>query len=491
MFWADRLLENQKGKQLINDSWTPSGIVHMGSLKGPVIHDTLFRILKERKVDVSFMYGFDDADPIDGLALDLKNSHSKYLGIPLHIAPSPEGNGTFGDYFGDKMKKLLEKLDVNAEFYKTSILYKEGKFDPAIKLVLDHAQEIRDVYGSIYKKTISGEWFPLQVICPNCGKLSTTKVVSWNGEVVSFSCEPNLVEWAKGCGEQNEISPFGGNAKMPYKIEWAAKWHIFGVTIEAAGKDHASAGGSYDVAMQLINKVFRRPQPLKLGYEFFLVGGKKMSSSKGIGLTGEELLEVLTPQVARFLMIKTKPEQAVEFDPKSPNIIPRLYDDYQKASMSSDDYHRAFELSQIGEQEKVPNTKFATLAQWVQMPNMQEEIEKEGLSCWAKYARVWLDKYAPESERFEVQRELPEKAKNLSEEQKKYLVKISALVSEKLTAEDMQAKIYELSKEMGLSSKDAFTAIYIALLGKDHGPKAAWLMSSLDPAFIKGRFLNL
>ena len=48
MFWADKLLENQKGKQLVNDSWTPSGIIHMGSLKGPVIHDTLFRILKEK-----------------------------------------------------------------------------------------------------------------------------------------------------------------------------------------------------------------------------------------------------------------------------------------------------------------------------------------------------------------------------------------------------------------------------------------------------------
>src|SRR5689334_11003360 len=106
MFWADELLKNISGKQLINDSWTPSGIVHMGSLKGPVIHDTLFRILKEKKIDVEFQYGFDDMDPIDGLPADLRKTHEQYMGVPIFIAPSPDGNGSFGDYFSKRMKYL-------------------------------------------------------------------------------------------------------------------------------------------------------------------------------------------------------------------------------------------------------------------------------------------------------------------------------------------------------------------------------------------------
>lgn len=491
MFWADKLLENQKGKQLVNDSWTPSGIVHMGSLKGPVIHDILFKILKEKKTDVKFMYGFDDADPIDGLPPDLKETHSKYLGVPISIAPAPDGKGSFGDYFGNKMKKLLEALGIDAQFYKTSILYKEGKFDDAIRYVLNHSQEIRDVYRSIYKKKIAKDWFPLQVICPSCGKLGTTKVTGWDGEKVKFECSKTLVEWAKGCGLHDKISPFGGNAKMPYKVEWAAKWWTFGVTVEGAGKDHTSAGGTYDVASQIIEKVFKKEPPLKFGYEFFLIGGKKMSSSKGVGLTGEELLEVLTPQVARFLMIKTRPEQAVEFDPRSPDIILRLYDDYQQVSKSSDDFHRAFNLSQIGEQDQVPGIRFATLAQWVQMPNMQDKIEKKGLSEWAKYAKIWLERYAPESEKFMVQKEVPKNARSLSSSQKEYLKKVSELIGQNLSAEILQTRIYELAKELGISSKDAFGAVYIALLGRDHGPKAAWLISSLDKNFVKERFSNL
>ena len=493
MFWADKLLENRSGKEVVNDSWTPSGIIHMGSLKGPVIHDSLFRIFKERDADVKFMYGFDDFDPIDGLPEDLEKSHSKYLGIPISIAPSPDGNGSFGEYFGGKMKKLIDRLGINAEIYRTSELYKEGKFDDAIKFVLDNVQGARDVYGAIYNKEIANDWFPLQVVCSKCGRLGTTKVTGWNGNTVSFSCEQDLVKWAEGCGEKGNISPFGGNAKMPYKVEWAAKWSTFGVTIEGAGKDHASAGGSYDVAMKLASDVFKIKQPLKFGYEFFLLGGKKMSSSKGVGLTGEELLEVLTPQTARFLMIKTRPEQAVEFDPRSPDIIPRIYDDYQKgAELNEDDeLRRAFNLSQIGEVEKVPQFRFSVLTQWVQMPNMDEEIKKEGAENWAKYARKWVEKYAPESEKFLVAKELPEEAKNLSAGQKVYLEKVAKIISEFKDVEEFQTKIYETAREINLSPKDAFAAIYFALIGKDHGPKAAWLIKSLDSEFVTKRFQDV
>lgn len=484
MYWADKLLEERAGKEVINDSWTPSGSIHMGSLKGPVIHDALFRILKEKGVDARFMYGFDDADPIDGLPQDLYKSHAKYLGVPLYLAPSPNGKGSFGDYFSDKMKGLLESLGIRVDLYKTSEIYRTGKFNEAIIFVLDHAEEIRKVYGKIYNKDVAKDWYPLQVICPSCGKLGTTKVTGWNGDEVSYECSKTLVKWAEGCGLEGKVNPLNGIGKMPWKVEWAAKWWTFGVTIEGAGKDHASAGGSYDVARELAKDVFKIKEPLKFAYEFFLLGGKKMSSSKGVGLTGEELLEVLTPEIARFLMIKTRPEQAVEFDPKSPDIIPRIYDDYQKAATKSDDLNRPFELSTIHETRDVPKIAFRTLSQWVQMPNMEEKIKKEGFEEWAKYARVWIEKYAPESERFIVQRQLPEEVKNLSSQQKKYLNKLADVVLENLNAEVLQGKIYNLAKDEGVSSKEAFSAIYTSFLGRDHGPKAGWLLQSLNPEFV-------
>ncbi len=46
---------------------------------------------------------------------------------------------------------------------------------------------------------------------------------------------------------------------------------------------------------------------------------------------------------------------------------------------------------------------------------------------------------------------------------------------------------YTLIKQSGLSSKEAFLSIYRVFLHKDSGPKAAWLLSSLDPSFVTAR----
>ncbi len=499
MFWADKLLEGRNGNEWINDAWTPSGMVHMGSMKGPVMHDVLFRMLKERGTKVKFTYGFDDADPLDGLPPGLMKTHEKYLGVPIHIAPSPDGNGSFSDYFGNKLRKILNELGIGGEIYRTSEHYKNGTFDKAIEFVLDHTAEIKKVYEDMYKKTLSNEWYPLQVICPNCGKLGTTKVIAWDGKEVDFSCEPNLVVWAKGCGTKGKISPFGGNSKMPYKVEWAAKWWTYGVTIEGAGKDHMSAGGTYDVASKILSDVFKHKLPLRFTYEFFLSGGKKMASSKGIGLNGEELLEILAPELVRFLMLKNPPHRAVEFTPSGTDLIPRLYDEYEEyaeiyfqaikeGTVNESDKAKVFKYSQIGEIKHPPKVKFSILTQWIQMPNMADEIKRNGLEEWVSYAKVWLEKYAPEDKKFEIQKELPDAAKDLSYKQKELLKKTSQFATDTTDPNELQTKIYELGKSLDISSSETFEAFYKVLIGKNHGPKLAWLILSLDPKFVKKRF---
>lgn len=494
MFWADKILQNRSGKEWINDAWTPSGIVHMGGLKGPVIHDVLYKILKEQGREVKYTFGFDDMDAIDGLPDNLKEKLGNYMGIPVCNAPSPNGDGTFSEFYAQKMREMFGSLGIEAEIYLASDYYRKGVYDEAIRFVLDNADKVRKVYAEMYHKDIPDTWFPLQVVCPNCGKVGTTTVTGWDGKEVTYECSPTKVKWAQGCSNTGKISPFGGNATMPFKVEWAAKWWTFKVTIEGAGKDHASAGGTYDIARKLVKDVFSQEPPLWLPYEFFLYDGKKMSSSKGLGLTGQELLDVIPPQLARFLMIKTEPNSAIEFNPFGTQIIPKLYDDYQKAALEFEsktetDTARAFELSQIGEVKVPPQFRFLTLAQWVQMPNMEEEIKREGLSEWAEYARVWVEKYAPESDKFLIHKVLPN-VSNLSVEQKQYLASLIELFETDISAEELQTEIYNRAKEKGITSTDAFKAIYTSFLGKDHGPKAAWLLQSLDREFVKERLIE-
>lgn len=495
MFWVDEFVSKRTNKEWVNDAWTPSGIVHMGGLKGPVIHDVIFKALKEKGLEAKYTFGFDDFDPIDGLPAGLNKSHEKYMGVPVFLAPSPDGKGTFADYFGKKMRNMFKELGVEAEIYLGSENYKNGVYNEGIRIMLDNVTKVRKVYEDMYKKPVKDSWYPLQVICTNCGKLGTTKVTDWDGREVTYSCLPDLVTWAKGCGTTGNISPFDGNAKMPWKPEWSVKWYTFKVTIECSGKDHMSAGGSFEVAANILKEVFDQEEPTAFAYEFFLWNGKKMSSSKGLGLTGEELLEVLPPQIARFLMIKTEPNRAVEFNPKETEIIPKLYDEYQKAAdayfnKTDEDLARAFELSQVGEILKPPAIRFSVLAQWVQMPNMQKKIKEEGLEKWAKYARVWVEKFAPESAKFLIQKTTPEGVSSLTDKQKKLLERIAKEVDKDWDAEEFQTQIYEYGKEIGLNGKETFAAIYKTLIGKDHGPKAAWLILSLDKAFIKERFAD-
>jgi lysyl-tRNA synthetase class 1 len=500
MFWADRVAEDiiNSGNYKpywVDDMFTPSGFPHVGSLKGPLVHDVVYKALKAKGQSVKWTYVMNDFDPIDGLPPELEEEFSKYMGFPVRSAPSPvEGYGSYGEYFSKDIQKVLKELGVEAEYLSSWDMYHEGKFNEVIKTALDNAEKIQDIYEKVSgsKKRDKG-WLPLQVICQNCGRLGTTRVHDWDGKTVAYTCEESMVTWAKGCGKTDRISPFDGNGKLPWKVDWPAHWKVMGVTVEGAGKDHSSAGGSRDIAKELCKDVFDYPNPYNLPYEFILIGGKKMSSSKGLGLKARDLSDILPLELGRFLFIKTDYKKQVEFDPMGTNAIPVLFDEYQKAADAyfnngDKDLARIFEFSQIGEIKKPHSIRFSVLAQWVQMPNMEEEIKKEGLEEWAKYAKVWVEKFAPDDDKFSIQKTIPQNAKNLSEKQKELLNKISEELDKEWTGDDLQTRIYDLGKEIGLSGKEAFASIYLSLIGKDHGPKAAWLILSLDKEFVIKRF---
>ena len=505
MFWVDSVAQELKKRKLplewVDDAKTPSGRIHVGSLRGVVVHDLVYKALKSLGVNAKYTYIFDNHDPMDALPNYLpKEQFERYLGLPLFKVPSPEkGFNNYAEYYAFEFKNVFNKIGCNPEILWTANLYKSGKMNPIIKECLDKASEIRKIYEELYEKKIPENWYPFQPYCTNCGKVSTTNATGWNSEKVSFTCEVDAVKWTKGCGFKGEMSPFSNEkeivGKLPWKVEWAARWKVIGVTIEGAGEDHMSRGGSHDLASLICERVINYPTPHPLPYAFFLIGGRKMSSSKGRGSSASEMLEILPPELLRFLMVKTKISQQINFDPAR-DTIPNLFDEYQKAAdayfgKKDKDLARIFELSQVDKIKKPSDIRFSVLAQWVQMPNMDDAIKKEGLEEWAKYAKIWVEKYAPESEKFLIQQSLPESVKNLSDKQKEYLRKISLELNKSWKPEDFQINLFEWAKELDLPSKDAFSAIYLPLLNKSYGPKAGWIILSLDKEFVKKRFLDV
>ena len=509
MHWADRIAKEivASGKfkpYWVDDMKTPSGFSHIGSLMGPVIHSAIFRALKDVGFDGTFTFVINDFDHADSLSDELKElGYEKYMGMSLKMIPSPNPKfKSMADYFASDFVDSIRSLGVEAKIISSWELYHQGKFDEVIKVALDNSEKIQDIY-----KNVSGSakkekgWLPFQVICEKCQKLGTTRVFAWDGKEVSYKCEPNMVTWARGCGHEGKISPFGGNGKLPWKVDWAAHWKVIGVTIEGAGKDHASAGGSYDIAMAICKDVFGYSEPYRLPYEFILIGGKKMSSSKGLGLKAHDLVKILPAPIARFLFVGADIKSQSNFDPAGTMAIPDLFDAYDKAWEAYDKggdekLARTYILSQI---DKVPEKekgffvpRFRDIANYLSQGFSLDEIvsklnEVKGgkiddsemaiLEERVKYAKVWLENYAPDEYRFEMTKEIPEEAKKLTDGQKKYLKAVVELIEEGQNADTLQVSLYELSKELGIPAKDAFAAIYLTFIGKTHGPRAGMLLA--------------
>jgi len=516
MFWADRfaekIIKSSKYKPYhVDDMKTPSGRVHVGALRGVVVHYLIYRALKEQGKDAVYTFVINDMDPMDGFPHYLPEKFKKHMGKPLFKIPSPEkGYKSMAQAYAGEFIDVFNKLGMKPKIIWSSEWYEQGRFNDVIVEALEKKKKIRKLYEEISDYDKPKNWYPFQVICPKCGKVGTTQVNGWDGKKVSFECKGDLVDWAKGCGYKGKISPFNGTGKLMWKVDWAAHWKVIGVTVEGAGKDHMTEGGSYDLSSAICEQVFEYPKPFAFLYEWFLAkGGSKMSSSKGIGVSAKEISDMLPAELLRFLLIKTPYKTAIIFDPNSNQTVLKLFDEYDRYakdyySKKSTDYGKIWKLSQIGEiPEKEPFLpRFRDVANYIQLPSVDiekkfEEIkgnkltktERAILAKRVKYAKIWLKNYAPDEMVYEVSDKMPDKAKKLSEEQKKYLLKVANLIGQKKwKAEELQQELYNTAKEMKLSVKKAFQAIYIALLGKTHGPKAGWLIVDNDKDFIIKRF---
>ncbi len=136
-----------------------------------------------------------------------------------------------------------------------------------------------------------------------------------------------------------------GGGKLTWRVDWPARWKIFGVTVEPFGKDHASKGGSYDTGVRIAREVYGIEPPYPVPYEWLSLAGKgDMSSSKGNVLSIHAMLEVVPPEVLRYLILRVPPQRSIKMDPGLPLL--QLIDEYDDVEAKNRD-SRALELSAI------------------------------------------------------------------------------------------------------------------------------------------------
>ena len=518
MDWADDLASMASGPQVVNDSKTPSGTVHVGSLRGPVIHDAIWRALRARGLAVTFLYGVDDLDAMDAAALLTPDAVDRFMGVPLARVPAPAGSDapSYARHFVGKLFfPTFERLGIRPQFYWMSEFYQSGAFDPFIRRALDGAETVRAIYSRVSHVEKQTGWLPVQVICENCGRIGTTMATDWDGQTVAYHCDPLAVEWARGCDFRGRIAPFGGHAKLPFNLDWAAKWSHFGVTIEGCGKDLATAGGSRDRSDAVARELFQREPPRNVAYEFLNVGGRKMSTSKGTGAAAHTIVEVVPPPQLRFLFLRPRPNTAIEFDPSGTDAIPRLFDEFDRIADAAagrevkgdlpPNPDKLFGYALVDPDADVvaeshayrpPFLHLSLILQAGKDPEQYFEAEK-GSALTVEERRTlaervdavtrWLEAYAPDSARYRVLTgSAPAEIGRLADEQRLYLLAL-ALAADRSRPEGgqaWQALIFEIAATAMLPAGRAFGALYVAFLGRPNGPRAGWLLASLDADFV-------
>jgi lysyl-tRNA synthetase class 1 len=514
MFWCDEIAAKAAGPQVINDSKTPSGRVHVGALRGVLIHDAVFRTLKEKGVPARYLFGVDDYDPVDEIPHGQGEHFEKYLGAPLCNTPPPPGSTAtdMAEHFIGEFFQVFRELGVETEQYRMREVYRSGRFNEAIDTILRHADVVRRIYKEVSGSARPDDWYPFQVVCEVCGRIGTTEVTAYDGKEVVYTCRPDLVTWARGCGNRGKISPFDGRGKLPWKLEWTAKWHVFGITIEGAGKDHTTKGGSRDVAVRCLKEIFRQKAPTGIPYEFFLVGGAKMSSSRGVGAAARQIADLLPPEVLRYLVIRPRPNQPVNFAPDE-KFITKLFNDFDRAHSRAfndpkipEDEKRAYLLAEIEPEGDFFEPGFALILALLQLPHLlslEEEIERRKgapltdverrhLQRRVQSARCWLESYASEEERLVLQKTLPASAQELSATQRAFLHLVADRLATVEWDEDaLQVAIFDAARRTPIDQPRAFQALYRVFLNRESGPKAGNLLAFLDREFVAARCREL
>ena len=135
MDWADELAARvrDRGPQVVNDSKTPSGTVHVGSLRGPVILDVIVRALRANGIETTFLYGVDDLDPMDAQALLTPDAVEKEMGRPLAHVPDQAGDGhaSYARHHAGRFIDVFAGLGIHPDrYYWMSDIYPTGADGP-------------------------------------------------------------------------------------------------------------------------------------------------------------------------------------------------------------------------------------------------------------------------------------------------------------------------------------------------------------------------
>jgi|TARA_B100000519_G_scaffold34019_1_gene23779 lysyl-tRNA synthetase class 1 len=496
LHWADfaaQTLSQRGDKHIIASGITPSGEFHIGHLREILTGDMVTRACRNAGMDAEFVFIVDSADPLRKVYPFLSDEYEQYIGCALARIPAPDENGkpgndgrNYAEHFLEPFLAALEQIDVRPRIIDNYTSYANGEFAEKSRIACEHSEQIREIIERVSSRELAPDWFPYNPYGHN-GSLDGVTVTGF---------ESPYVYWTQdGKPGKSDINKAEG--KLPWRIDWPAKWGWIGVTCEPFGKDHGAAGGSYATGKE-ISVLFGDNPPHPLVYEWISLKGQgAMSSSTGNTIGPLEALELVPPEILRYLIASTKPKKAITFD--AGMSLVELADEYERllsrelsTEMSDESLSRrqkvaledaegALRMSRIGNSSS-SSVSFRHLAMLAQVKSDQEIIQSHGSGIVDKLARMrnWIEgAHFPRELRISVR---DEKMAGLDSE-------ICHALKNSLGDCDWNSKaigdaISSCFKHNEISPKEGYRNLYLAILGVDKGPRLAPILSELEQSRV-------
>ena len=510
MHWADVIAKEVAETcehPLIATGISPTGIIHVGSLREAITGESIRSAVASKGKDVRLIYLIDSFDPLRKRYEFLPEEYEKYVGMPICMIPCPCGkHRNYAHHFIQPFLDAVDSLEVHCEIVWTHELYANGDFAKWIDLALTKRQEVIKILHEVTGKEEDPNYAPYNPLCPDCGRFCKPVFESYKFPNLGYECK---------CGSKGTIDIRKMEGKLTWRLEWPAKWMIFGTSAEPFGKDHAAAGGSYDSGKRLVSEIFGGKAPYPIPYEFVQLksGGQivQMHKSLGSAVTGLDAIGMTPPEVLNYLFLRTLPSRTIDYDYGMGLLdMTDEYDRMERAYFAKD-YTEAEENNVsayvIAQHNHVPEQlpmqiSYRHLVNVVQMTKdfdgvlevlgRTEDMSKmtpadmERLKVRVNCIKYWLDGFAPENVKFSIQESVPADIE-ITDAEKSYFKSLAAALKDcEWTADAINAAVTDAAKD-SIGNKSAFKAMYRILIGKNMGPRLGPFLSSMDRQFVLGR----
>ncbi len=532
---VDRVLARNVDSYLISAGKSPSGQIHIGILRELIVCDVIKRRLLERGKKARTMFVIDDYDPVRSFPPTTSLSLEKYAGVPYSDVPDEFGCcESYGAHWANELIDTFPEFGLNPEIVWTSKLYETPGMLEEVRTCLRKTETIRDIMVEYVARDFNDEqrqqyveamksWFPASVVCPKCGRLQSgvkggiepNRVTGYNAanDEVSFACP--------GCGYAATLSLSDVRVKLTWRVDWPAKWHLFRVTCEPAGKDHSVKGGSYDTGLEVSRRVFGWKGPVKVPYEWVQIGGRDMATSEGIVFIPKTWLEIAPPELYRFLILKTDLKRTINIQPER---IPDTVDQYERFERvyygiddSTPEEKELADLLYPLSEAAPPSEQFTPklsykfamvtsqleglLGREVVMERCKEAVRKQHdiddippatlahIPIRLSRAKNWVQEFGSDRDKIRITEEVPKDVRrNLSDQDREFLAKmLEVLRGPSRDDEELQTAVFETARSVGMKPRRGFALFYQLLISGKSGPRLGPFLNLLGADWVTQR----